>query len=58
MLMPATVATAERANSPLKFVKNDFCSTMTEDRLNGPILFYIHKNIILEYEIITNDFAN
>ena len=31
---------------------------MTEDRLNRPMLIYIHKDMILDYEIITNEFAN
>ena len=31
---------------------------MTEDRLNGLMLIYIHKDMILDYEIITNEFAN
>lgn len=31
---------------------------MTEDCLNGLMLIYIHKDMILDYEIITNEFAN
>lgn len=31
---------------------------MREDRLNGPMLIYIHKDMILDYEVITNEFAN
>ena len=58
MLMLATAATVEKARLLLKFVKNDFRLTMREDRLNGLMLLYIHKDIVLEYETLINHFAN
>ena len=41
-----------------KFVKNDLFSTMRKDRSNGLMLFDIHKDLVLDYEIIINLFAN
>ena len=58
MLMPATAATIEKARLLLKFVKNDLRLTMRENRLNGLMLLYIHKDIVLDYETIINHFAN
>ena len=58
MLMLATAATVEKARLLLKFVKNDFRLTMRKDRLNGLMLLYIHKDIVLEYETLINHFAN
>ena len=58
MLMLTTAATVEKARLLLKFVKNDFRLTMREDRLNGLMLLYIHKDIVLEYETLINHFAN
>lgn len=31
---------------------------MAEDCLNDLMLLFIHKNIVLDYEAIINDFAN
>ena len=57
MLIPATAATAERAHSLLKFVKNDLRSTMSEDHMNALMLLYIHKDLSLNYDQIIDDFV-
>ena len=31
---------------------------MTKDRLNGLTVIFIHKDIVLDYDPINNDFAN
>ena len=35
MLIPATAGTFERAQFSLKFVKQNLCSAMSEDRMNA-----------------------
>ena len=57
MLIPATAATVERAQSSLKFVKKDMRSTMSEDRMNALMLLYIHKYLSLNYDRIIHDFG-
>ena len=47
MSIPATAATIERTHSSLKFVKNDLRSSISEDRMNGFMLLYIHKDLSL-----------
>lgn len=58
MLTPVTSAGVERANSALKYIKNVHRSTMKEDRLNGLILLFIHRDIPLDYERIIDIFAS
>ena len=58
MLIAATTATVEKVHYLIKFVKNDLFSTMRKDRSNGLMLFDIHKDLVLDYEIIINLFAN
>ena len=47
---PATSAIIERANSVLRYIKNDFRSTMSEDRINALLLLYVHSDIKLDYK--------
>jgi len=52
-----TSATAERSNSSLRFVKNVYRSTMGEERLNALLLFFIHKDIPLNYNAVVDECA-
>ena len=54
IMIPATSASVERANSALKFVKNVYRSKMSEDRLNSLILMYVPKDIKLDYNYLFN----
>lgn len=58
LTLPATSASVERANSALKYVKNVYRSSMSEDRLNALILMYVHKDIQLDYDKIIDIYAN
>lgn len=57
-ITPVTSATVERSNSSLRFVKNLYRTTMTEDRLNALLLLFIHKDIPLEYSAVVDMFAS
>ena len=46
LLCPVTSAGVERANSSLRYIKNVYRSTMTEDRLNALILYYLFTEIL------------
>ncbi|XP_028959292.2 uncharacterized protein [Malus domestica] len=60
LIVPVTVASAERTFSKLKLLKSYLRTTMTQDRLNGLAILCIEKNEIedLEYDDIINDFAS
>ena len=49
---PATSASAERANSALRYIKTDFRSAMSEDKLNELFLLYVYRDIKLGYKKI------
>ena len=55
--LPVTTCTAERSFSTLKFVKNYLRTTMTEDRLTGLALLYIHKDLEIDVNDVINRFA-
>ena len=55
LLRPVTSAGVERANL---YIKNVYCSTMTEDRLNALILLFIHRDIKLDYDAIVDMYGN
>ncbi|XP_066274145.1 52 kDa repressor of the inhibitor of the protein kinase-like [Branchiostoma lanceolatum] len=57
MLTPVTSAGVERANSALRYVKNVYRSTMSEDRLNALLLLFVHRDIPLDYDTIVNMYA-
>lgn len=57
LVAPVTSASVERANSSLSYIKNEFRSTMTQDRLNNLILLYVHKDIKLDYDEVVDKFA-
>ena len=58
LIIPATSATVERANSALRYVKNFYRSSMSESRLNALILMYIHRDIKLDFERIIDMYAS
>ena len=45
LMILATSASVECANSALKFVKNVYRSKMSQDWLNSLTLMYVHKDI-------------
>ena len=55
--LPVTTCTAERSLSTLKYVKNYLRTTMTEDRLTGLALLYIHKDLEIDVNDVINRFA-
>ena len=57
LITPVTSASVERSNSALRFVKNDYRSTMSEDRLNALMLLYVHKDIAIDHGAIVDAFA-
>ena len=57
MATSATSATAERANSALRSIKNDFWSTMSQDCFNAFRLIYVHRYISLNYNGIIGFYA-
>ncbi|KAF0298378.1 repressor of the inhibitor of the protein kinase [Amphibalanus amphitrite] len=46
--LPVTTATSERSFSALKRLKTYLRSTLTEDRLNGLAMLYVHRDIPLD----------
>ena len=57
LITPVTSASVERANSTLAFVKTELRSTMSKTCLNNLILFFVHKDIKLDYNEIVDIFA-
>ena len=51
---PATSANVERANSNLRYIKTDFRSAMSEDKLNELLLLYVYRDIKLDYKKIVD----
>ena len=43
LIMPATNATSERSFSALRRLKTYLCSSMSQQRLNHPMLLHVHK---------------
>ncbi|XP_043227736.1 zinc finger MYM-type protein 1-like [Amphibalanus amphitrite] len=56
--LPVTTATSERSFSALKRLKTYLRSTLTEDRLNGLAMLYVHRDIPLDGEAVLNRFAS
>jgi len=44
-MLPVSTCTAERAFSTMKLLKNYLRNTMTDDRLTGLALMYIHPEV-------------
>jgi hypothetical protein len=60
LIIPVTVASAERSFSKLKLLKNYLRSTMSQERLNGLATCSIEKDILtnIDLNIVLNDFAS
>ena len=54
---PVTSCECERSFSRLRTIKTYLRSTMSEDRLNGLSLLYIHKDIDIDCDYIISKFA-
>ena len=57
LLSSVTSSGIERANSTLRFIKNNMRSTMGEDRFNALILLYVHKDIPLPIDAVIDMYA-
>lgn len=55
--LPVTVATGERSFSTLKLTKSYLRNTMSENRLNGLAMMYIHSMIDIDVEQVIDEFA-
>lgn len=55
--LPVTTCECERSFSSLRHIKTWDRSTMTNDRLNGLALLYIHREIDLPIETVLDRFA-
>ena len=55
--LPVTTAEAERSFSYLRILKSYLRNTMTEDRLNGLALLYIHRDIPVEVDEVLDEMA-
>jgi len=47
----------ERSFSALKFIKNYLRFTMTNERLNGLGLLFVHPDITLDYDAVIDEFG-
>lgn len=57
LLTSVTASSVERANSSLRFVKNSFRSSMSEDRFNALVLLFVHKDIDIDIQAVLDMFA-
>ena len=55
--LPVTTCTAERSFSALQLLKTYLRSTMTETRLSNLALLYIHSDLVVDVEDVSNRFA-
>lgn len=58
LTLPISTATAERSFSTLKRLKTWMRSRMTEDRLTGLALLYVHRDININIENVINRFGS
>ncbi|XP_039043648.1 zinc finger MYM-type protein 1-like [Hibiscus syriacus] len=60
LIVPLTVASAERSFSKLKLIKTYLRSSMSQERLNGLATLAIEKEMIgnIDVDVIINDFAS
>ena len=57
LVISATSASGERSNSTLRYIKTIYRNSMSELRLNAPILMYVHRYIKLDYDTIIGFFS-
>ena len=55
--LPVSSATAERSFSALRLIKSDLRTTITQSRLNGLCLMYMHNDISVNTDVIVQKFA-
>lgn len=55
--LPVTACTVERAFSTLKVLKSYLRNSMTDERLTGLALMYIHPEIEIDLETVIDRFA-
>jgi hAT family C-terminal dimerisation region len=55
--LPVTTATGERSFSTLKLTKSYLRNTMSENRLNGLAMMYIHSMIEIDVEQVIDEFS-
>ncbi len=55
--LPVSTCTAERAFSALKILKTYLRNSMTDERLTGLALMYIHPEIEIDIETVIDRFA-
>lgn len=58
LTLPVTVASAERSFSVLKRLKTWLRANMSQDRLCGLALMYMHRDVEINIDNILNRFAN
>ena len=58
LTLPISAATVERSFSTLRRLKTWMRSRMTEDRLTGLALLYVHRDITVNIENVINRYAN
>ena len=56
--VPVTTCSAERAFSAMKLVKDYLRTRMTDDRLTGLALLYIHPEVQIDVQRVIDVFAN
>ena len=56
--IPVTTCSAERAFSAMKLLKDYLRSRMSDERLTGLALMYIHPEIKIDIEHVIDVFAN
>lgn len=56
--LPVSVATTERSFSTLRILKTWIRAAMSEDRLTGLALLYIHRSVDISVDEIIDDFAS
>ena len=56
--LPVTTSSSERSFSALKFIKNYLWSTVTDERLNGLAMLFVHPDITLDsYDAVIDEFG-
>ena len=58
LIIPVSTAATEHSHSCLQVVKTKLQSAMGQNRLNGLLLLYIHKDIPVNYNKIIEMYAN
>ena len=55
--LPVSSATAERSFSALRLLKSNLRTTLTESRLHGVSLMYIHSDVAIDNNNVVIEFA-